>query len=63
MYDKFDDVNTPKPQSASYLSWMKSHLSKGAPLIWFIMCKGDGHNACDQPWDHGELSLADFTVG
>ena len=32
----------PRPQAKRYLVWLKEHLAKGEPCIWFIYCKGDG---------------------
>ena len=49
-YDEFNEVT-----SENYLPWMKRNLAKGAPVIWYIMCKGDGHNSYGLgPYDHIE---------
>jgi hypothetical protein len=72
-YDSFDHLNTPLPQSYSYLSWLKSKLAQGQGVVWFIMCKGDEHNSYNIPnatYDHIEAvyglwsnySLSDPTV-
>jgi len=56
-YDAFDNANTPLPQSYPYLGWLKSKLAQGQGVVWFIMCKGDGHNCYDIPnatYDHIE---------
>lgn len=37
------DYNQPKPQVSGFKRWMKKHLSKGHPIVWFPMCKGDSH--------------------
>jgi hypothetical protein len=39
------DYMSAKPQIKAYKQWMKSHLVKGEPVVWFIMCKGDPHTA------------------
>ena len=41
-FDEFD-YTQPKPQSAAYLKWLKAHLVAGHPIVWFPICKGDGH--------------------
>jgi hypothetical protein len=56
-YDAFDYLNIPLPQSYSYISWLKSKLAQGQGVVWFIMCKGDGHNSYNIPnatYDHIE---------
>ena len=43
--------------SPHYLKWLKSNLAAGHGVVWFIMCKGDGHNCYDIPnatYDHIE---------
>eukprot|EP01062_Namystynia_karyoxenos_P083164 TRINITY_DN9513_c0_g1_i1.p2 TRINITY_DN9513_c0_g1~~TRINITY_DN9513_c0_g1_i1.p2 ORF type:complete len:380 (+),score=154.50 TRINITY_DN9513_c0_g1_i1:130-1140(+) len=37
------NYNQTKPQIAGYKRWMKKHLAQGHPVVWFVMCKGDGH--------------------
>ena len=39
-YDEWD-YNRPKPQAAAFKKWIKGHLVKGEPIVWFPMCKGD----------------------
>eukprot|EP00935_MAST-01C_sp_MAST-1C-sp1_P002294 g2294.t1 len=34
------DYAQPKPQTPAYKSWLKSHLSKGVPIVWVPMLKG-----------------------
>lgn len=41
-YDEWD-YNQTKPQSDKFKAWIKSHLAKGEPVVWFPMCKGDSH--------------------
>lgn len=53
-YDLFDSEGTPKPQSQAYLAWLKGHLVRAEPVVWFVMCQGDRHDACGQEWDHIE---------
>lgn len=36
------DYNQTKPQSPAYLRWLKKNLAMGYPVVWFVMCKGDG---------------------
>jgi len=43
-FDEWDYVNQARPQAKAYKAWLKSHLSKGEPVVWFPMCKGDGHS-------------------
>jgi len=37
------DSKQPAPQAPAYKAWLKKHLSAGKCVIWFPMCKGDGH--------------------
>jgi len=37
-YEAFDYQNTPLPQSNAYLVWLKSQLTRGRGVVWFIMC-------------------------
>jgi hypothetical protein len=56
-YEAFDNERTTVPQSYHYLSWLKSQLVHGHGVVWFIMCKGDEHNAYNLPhatYDHIE---------
>jgi len=53
-YESWDHENMPKPQGPAYLRWLKSHLVAGHPVVWFILCKGDPHDAEGQTWDHIE---------
>jgi hypothetical protein len=41
-YDEWDYMSA-KPQIKAYKKWMKSHLVKGEPVVWFPICKGDSH--------------------
>jgi hypothetical protein len=42
------DYNQPSPQAAAYKKFLKKHLSKGHPVVWFPLCKGDG-DSCYSP--------------
>jgi len=42
-YDEWD-YNQGSPQATSYKKWLKSHLIKGNCIVWFPICKGDGHD-------------------
>ena len=35
------DYTSAKPQAAAFKVWLKSHLVKGEPIVWFPICKGD----------------------
>lgn len=37
------DYTQPSPQAPAYKKWLKSHLVKGHPVVWFPICKGDPH--------------------
>ena len=37
------DYTSKAPQSESYLLWLKKHLAKGSPVVFFPICKGDDH--------------------
>mmetsp|Transcript_6441 Transcript_6441/g.20125 ORF Transcript_6441/g.20125 Transcript_6441/m.20125 type:complete len:436 (-) Transcript_6441:284-1591(-) len=53
-YEAFD-TTLHQPQSNAYLEWMKRKLAEGSPVIWFIMCAGDAHDAYGLgPFDHIE---------
>jgi len=39
-YDVWDYLGQPKPQAKAFKSWIKSHLSRGAPVMWAPMEKG-----------------------
>lgn len=41
-YDEFD-YTQPKPQATAYKQWLKSQLTEGNAVVWFPICKGDGH--------------------
>ena len=41
-FNSWDVMGQPKPQSPAYKKFLKRELSKGHPVVWFIMCKGDG---------------------
>lgn len=46
-YDVFDH-SQPKPQAAAYKSWMKAHLVKGHPVVWYVQQSGHGlSKTCD----------------
>jgi len=47
------DTSLPQPQSPAYLKWVKKNLAHGSPIVTFVMCKGDEHNAYG-PFDHIE---------
>lgn len=42
----FDPWNfkSPQPQNVGYREWLKKHLAAGEPVVWFVLCKGDGHD-------------------
>lgn len=42
-YDVWDYAGQPQPQAKAFKSWIKSHLAKGAPVMWAPICKGDSH--------------------
>ena len=37
------DYTSKAPQSESYLLWLKKHLARGSPVVFFPICKGDDH--------------------
>jgi len=41
-YDEFDYTQA-KPQASAYKKWLKGRLSEGSAVVWFPLCKGDGH--------------------
>ena len=41
-YDEWDSAH-PAPQAPAYKRWLKAHLVKGQPIVWFPICKGDEH--------------------
>lgn len=43
-YEGFDWQNSTQPQNIAYKKWLKYHLVNGAPVVWFVYCKGDGHD-------------------
>jgi len=40
-YDEWD-YTQPAPQAQAYKKFLKKHLVKGHPVVWFPLCKGDG---------------------
>jgi len=42
-YDEWDSSQRA-PQAMAYKKWLKSHLVKGHPVVWFPICKGDSHD-------------------
>jgi len=42
-YDEWDSSQRT-PQSTAYKKWLKSHLVQGHCIVWFPICKGDGHD-------------------
>jgi len=41
-------------QAPAYKAWLKSHLIRGEPIVFFPMCKGDGHDCYrSSPEDEG----------
>lgn len=42
-YDEWDSSQRT-PQATAYRKWLKQHLVKGHPIVWFPVCKGDGHD-------------------
>jgi len=55
-HELFDYYHTPKPQSQSYLKWIKKNIAAGQPIVTFVMCKGDSHTGDGNaaPFDHIE---------
>ena len=43
-YEEWDYMQ-PAPQAKAFKVWLKKHLSKGRAIVWFPLCKGDGHDA------------------
>jgi len=41
-YDEFD-YTQPSPQTAAYKTFLKKNLAQGNAIVWFPLCKGDGH--------------------
>ena len=41
-FESFDVMNTTKPQAPAYKKFLKQHLVQGHPVVWFVMCRGDG---------------------
>ena len=37
------DYTQTSPQAPAWKAWVKSHLTKGQPVVFFPMCKGDPH--------------------
>ena len=37
------DYTQPRPQATAYKAWLKKHLVRGHPIVWFPICKGDSH--------------------
>jgi len=44
-HELWDSENEPTPQSPNFMKWMKKSIVAGSPIVNFVMCKGDGHNA------------------
>lgn len=38
------DYTQGSPQATAYKKWLKSHLVQGHCIVWFPICKGDGHD-------------------
>jgi len=38
------DYSQSAPQATAYKKWLKSHLVHGHCIVWFPICKGDGHD-------------------
>jgi len=52
-YDEWD-YTQPSPQAAGFKAWLKAHLVGGNPIVFFPMCKGDGHKCYrSSPEDEG----------
>ena len=43
-FDYWDFKSHAQPQVDAYRAWLKSHLVRFEPVVWFVMCKGDGHD-------------------
>jgi len=42
-YEEFD-YTQPAPQAAAYKRFLKKNLARGHGIVWFPICKGDGHD-------------------
>jgi hypothetical protein len=62
-YDEWDYMS-PKPQIKGFKKWLKSHLAKKEPVVWFPICKGDSHtpypNSCP---NGGHLDHVEPVIG
>jgi len=56
MLNSWQYSSYPIPQYVQYLTWLKGHLVKREPVIWFIYCQGDSHgpHGGDGYYDHIE---------
>jgi len=61
-YEPWDWKGQPKPQSPAFIKWMKSQLCAGHPIVWFVYCKGDSHDAYGiGKYDHIEAVYGIFS--
>ena len=37
------DYTQPSPQAPAFKKWLKAQLVQGRAIVWFPICKGDGH--------------------
>lgn len=44
-FDSFHEQDAAKPQSTAFLGWLKNSLANKAPVVAFVLCAGDEHNA------------------
>jgi hypothetical protein len=44
-HELWDTENQPTPQSPNFMKWMKKNIVNGHPIVNFVMCQGDEHNA------------------
>ena len=51
-FDEWDS-SQPTPQAPLYKQWLKKHLSRGEPVVWFPICKGDSHDCYEDACPNG----------
>ena len=47
------DYTQPSPQAPAFKKWLKKHLAAGNPIVWFPLCKGDGHHCYEGSCPNG----------
>lgn len=61
-YEAFDYNTTKKPQNPAFKRFLKSQLAAENPVVWFIYCKGDGHDVYGfAHYDHIEPVLGIYS--